>query len=152
MSRAERRRQEREAQQARSARRTAPFWIIGGFAAAGILGVAIYAQIASPGHHPEPRAAASHPHVVESERYASYPRAEQTYVWAASIPGVLDGMYCFCQCKEHSGHYSLLDCFASDHGAQCDVCMNEAEIAYQMTQQGASLAEIRAEVDRVYGA
>jgi len=125
---------------------------MGGFVAAGLLGVAIYAGITSPGHHPAPRAAEHHPHLVESARYDGYPRAERAYAWAASIPGVLDGLYCHCQCKEHSGHYSLLDCFASDHGAGCDVCMTEVEVAYEMTRQGASLADIRAAVDRTYGA
>ncbi|MBT8461564.1 MAG: PCYCGC domain-containing protein, partial [Gemmatimonadetes bacterium] len=52
-----------------------------------------------------------------------------------------------CECAEHSGHYSLLDCFASDHGARCDICLSEATIAYQMTMAGESLDAVRKEID-----
>jgi hypothetical protein len=102
-------------------------------------------------HHPTPRAASEQSQVVLAAHYAQYPRVEQAYEMAAAVPHVLDGLYCHCSCAEHSGHYSLLDCFASDHGAHCDVCMSEALIAYQMTLNGASLDAIRAEVDRTYG-
>lgn len=102
-------------------------------------------------HHPTPRPAAAQPAVVPSATYAQYPRVAQTYQMAAAIPSVLDGMYCHCDCSKHSGHYSLLECFSTDHGARCDVCMSEAVIAYQMTQDGATLDAIRAEVDRIYG-
>lgn len=103
-------------------------------------------------HHPVPRATADQSHVVGSARYAEYPRVAQSYEMAAAVPAVLDGLYCYCNCGQHAGHYSLLDCFDSDHAARCDVCMSEAVIAYQMTQNGASLDEVRREVDRTYGA
>ena len=46
----------------------------------------------------------------------------------------------------------MLDCFASDHAAACDVCMREAEIAREMVDRGEPLQSIRAEIDRLYGA
>jgi len=153
MSRAARRREARGQGSGRrgASKGKAPLWIMGGSIAAGLLGVMLVAQLNGGGLHPTPRATEHQSHVLSAERYQGYEQVEQTYVWAASIPGVLDGMYCYCHCAEHSGHYSLLDCFASDHGAGCDVCLNEAQVAYRMVQQGASLEDIRNEVDRIYG-
>lgn len=102
-------------------------------------------------HHPTPRVASEQPPVVPSTRYAQYPRVAQTYELAAAVPMILDGLHCYCECSEHSGHYSLLDCFASDHAARCDVCMSEAVIGHGMSRDGAALDAIRAEIDRTYG-
>lgn len=101
--------------------------------------------------HPEPRAMDHAGHVVGHERYEAYPRVAQVYQQAAAVPAVLDGLYCYCECSEHSAHYSLLDCFASDHAARCDVCLSEASIAHRMTRDGASLEQIRAAIDDLYG-
>jgi hypothetical protein len=69
---------------------------------------------------------------------------------AADIPQVLDGLYCHCDCSNHSGHRSLLTCFQDDHGAACDVCLTEAALAFRMTGEGRSLKEIRKAVDDLY--
>ena len=154
MSRAARRREQRDrhSKGGRPSRRWVPFWILGGSALAAILTLsAINAVTESGDRHPEPRAEAEAPHVMPTDRYAEYPRVAEAYELTAAVPSVVDGLYCYCQCSEHSGHYSLLDCFASDHAARCDVCMSEAVIASQMTRGGASLDDIRAEIDRVYG-
>ena len=102
--------------------------------------------------HPEPRSMEHTGHVVAAERYASAPGIEQAYRAAAEIPDVLDGIYCYCLCAEHSGHYSLLDCFASDHAAACDVCLSEAAIAHQGTQKAMTLRQVREAIDELYGA
>jgi hypothetical protein len=102
-------------------------------------------------HHPAPRATVEQPDVVPAARYAEYPRVAETYRMAHAVKAELDGVYCYCNCAKHSGHYSLLDCFTSDHAARCDVCMSEAVITYRMTQSGASLDQIRAEIDDTYG-
>ncbi len=88
--------------------------------------------------------------LMPAARYAGSPRVAETYELAAEIPAVLDGVYCFCLCHQNFGHYSLLDCFTSDHGAGCNICLDEAVLAYQMTQDGGSLDDIRREVDRRY--
>lgn len=153
MSRAERRRQARKG--GTSAPPTTPkqpYWILAVCIGAALLGVGLYAEWTDIGPHPQPRADAHAAQVVPAERYASYNRAEDAYTKAAAIPEVLDGLYCYCLCSQHSGHYSLLDCFLGDHGAACDICMNEAALAYSMVQQGASLEEIRGEIDQLYGA
>lgn len=152
MNRAERRRLEREAGHARSRQAKKPYWILAVCAGAGLLGVGVVAQLTDPGPHPEARVEALAPDVMEAERYSGMGRAMQAYQMAAAIPAILDGLYCYCFCSDHSGHYSLLDCFAGDHGAACDVCMREVDIAYRMTMQGESVAAIRKEIDRVYGA
>lgn len=98
-------------------------------------------------HHPDPRADITAASVVDAARYAAAPDVAATYAAAAEIPQILDGLYCHCDCSQHSGHRSLLTCFESDHGAACDICLAEARIAYQMHQQGQTLDEIRSAVD-----
>jgi hypothetical protein len=73
------------------------------------------------------------------------------YRQVAEIPQVIDGLYCYCDCRYHADHYSLFDCFRDDHGAACDICLVQAELAYRMTQEGRTLQEIRATTDRLYG-
>jgi hypothetical protein len=101
-------------------------------------------------HHPMPRIDAAAKPLMPAARYASMPGVAEVYEWAAEIPGVLDGMYCYCECLTNFNHYSLLDCFMDDHAAGCDVCLREAILAYQMTGQGQGLDEIRQEIDRRY--
>lgn len=125
----------------------------------GLLTVALVAMVMvgandAAGAHPEPRAdaaTAQAAQVVSPGRYAAYPRVAEVYAQAAEIPDVLDGLYCYCDCSKHADHYSLLDCFKSDHGAACDVCLTEAALAYQLHKQGKSLKEIRQAVDDLYG-
>jgi hypothetical protein len=138
---------------ARERRRRNRAWAVAGLsvAAFAVASVAVTRGNAPHNHHQAPRAASEQTTVVASARYAQYPRVAQTYEMAAAVPMILDGLYCYCNCAEHSGHYSLLDCFNSDHAARCDVCMSEAVIGYQMHQDGASLDDIRSEVDRTYG-
>lgn len=134
-------------------RRQRRAWMVAAISVAAFVTVSVAVSRGSgpATHHPAPRLASAQPPVVPSTRFAQFPRVAQTYEMAAAIPMILDGLYCYCQCSEHSGHYSLLDCFASDHGARCDVCMSEAVIGYQMSRNGASLDAIRAEIDQTYG-
>jgi uncharacterized protein with PCYCGC motif len=154
MSRAARRREQRGgghgSRPDRGHRR--PWWILGVCVGAAFLVLGIASQGGSASdHHPTPRAPELASDVVDASRYTGYPRVAEVYETSAAVPHVLDGIYCYCDCSQHSGHYSLLDCFSDDHAARCDVCMSEAVIAYRMTQDGADLDEIRAEVDRNYG-
>jgi hypothetical protein len=116
-----------------------------------ILGLGISSLVGGQSIHPEPRPGVHAGDVVSPERYAAYPRIQAAYEKAAAIPHILDGIYCHCDCEHHSGHYSLLDCFRDDHGAHCDVCMAEAELAHAMVQRGGTLDEIRAAIDGFYG-
>lgn len=101
-------------------------------------------------HHPDPRDNVTAAEVQSSSRYADYPQIAAVYDMAAAIPGVLDGLHCYCDCDRHSGHRSLLTCFRDDHGAACDICLEEAELAYTMTNEGRSLKQIRRSIDDLY--
>jgi hypothetical protein len=70
------------------------------------------------------------------------------YALAAKIRPVLYQQPCYCYCDRHAGHKSLLDCFTSTHGAECDVCQKEAVLSYQLTQKGKTPAQIRAAIIR----
>jgi len=103
------------------------------------------------GDHPDPRPDITAASVIPAERYEAYARIRAVYAQAAEIPQVLDGVHCYCECAQHSGHRSLLSCFESDHAAACDICLTEAAIAYRMTKDGSSLDEVRAAIDELYG-
>jgi hypothetical protein len=154
--------------QARQKRRTAPGrrrWRVPApiLALAGILavlaGAAALKSTGPAGHghdhgpvvHPAPRADVNAAMIVAPGRYVGYPRIAEVYRQVAAIPEVIDGLYCYCDCRYHADHYSLLDCFRDDHGAGCDICMTQAALAYRMTGEGRSLDEIRETTDRLYG-
>ena len=127
-------------------------WIVAGGAGVGLALVLLRGGAGAPGH-PEPRADASAAAagVMPPSFFASNPRAMQAYQAAREVPEMLDGLYCYCQCNEHLGHRSLLICFHSQHGAGCDVCIDEALQAQEMTRQGRSLADIRTAIDLAFG-
>src|SRR5215831_15164524 len=54
---------------------------------------------------------------------------------ARAMPEVLAQQPCYCYCKR-KGHRSLLDCFASDHASDCDICVREAIFAGQERENG----------------
>lgn len=133
---------------ARGAARSRLLGIAGLFVLA--IGVVVVTGRGSRSHHPQPRVDVTAEAVVPAARYASYPRIAEVYRQASRIPQVLDGLYCYCRCSEHAGHYSLLDCFKSDHGANCDVCLSQAAVAYRMTEDGEELGAIRKATDRLF--
>ena len=67
------------------------------------------------------------------------------YSAANEIPVVLAQQPCYCYCKRR-GHRSLLDCFATKHAADCDICVREAIFALQEHKQGKSAEQIRTEI------
>lgn len=153
MSRAARRRAGRGGKRgSRGSFNKAPIWIMSGSILAAVLVVAVVAGPRGNGmsHHPTPRVEAMSSQVMPAARYASTPGVAEVYEYAAAIPEVLDGMFCYCECLRNFNHYSLLECFMNDHAAACDICLREAILAYQMTSQGDQLDAIREEVDRRY--
>ena len=117
---------------------------------AGAIGYRVLSGRGASSHHPEPRAQVTADAVVAADRYAAEPDVARIYKLAAMIPEVLDGLHCYCECARNFDHRSLLTCFESDHGAACDICLREAEIAAQMTADGRSLDEIRARIDGLF--
>lgn len=68
------------------------------------------------------------------------------YALAAKLKPVLFQQPCYCYCDRHAGHKSLLDCYVTTHGSECDVRQKEAVLAYQLTRKGKSPAQIRSAI------
>jgi hypothetical protein len=117
------------------------------------LGAAAFLLMPRGSHHPDPRpdAQALAMTVLPATDFGGSPDAAEAYDIARQIPQTLDGLYCHCHCRDHMRHRSLLTCFQSDHASQCDICMGEARLAFQMLQEGRTLDEIRTAVDKTYG-
>ncbi len=80
-------------------------------------------------------------------------KAAKAYKLAKEIPHVLDKVFCYCYCEYHPKikHKSLKSCFATDHGANCNICQNQAIMAYELYKQGLSTDKIvQAENQRFY--
>ncbi len=44
-------------------------------------------------------------------------RVREAYTIAREIPEVLDGLYCYCRCRENFGHKTLLSCYVDTHAS-----------------------------------
>jgi hypothetical protein len=73
---------------------------------------------------------------------------QNAYILAARVKKILYQQPCYCHCDRSQGHKSLLDCFASKHGAGCGVCIREAIYSYEQSRQGKNAAQIRAGIER----
>jgi hypothetical protein len=124
--------------------------VIAGGAAVG-LGIVLLAGRSRVSHHPEPRPGVTAISVLPPAVVPHVPQAAEAYAAARSVPGLLDGLYCHCHCRENANHRSLLTCFESEHGAYCDICMGEAMLAAQMAAGGSSLGQIRQAIDARFG-
>jgi hypothetical protein len=49
------------------------------------------------------------------ERFSG--KVRRAYTIARTIPEVLDGLYCYCRCRENSGHKNLLSCYVDTHAS-----------------------------------
>ena len=76
------------------------------------------------------------------------PLNRNVYTMAAKIKPVLYQQPCYCYCDRHAGHRSLLDCYVSTHGTECDICQKELIFAYLQTQKGKTPAQIREAIIR----
>ena len=99
--------------------------------------------------HPEPRPGITAAAVLPADRVPK--RARAVYDQAREIPGVLDGIYCHCDCAERDGLRSLLSCFETEMVASCRICSGQAKLAYELHRRGKTLDEIRASVDAKFG-
>jgi Protein of unknown function with PCYCGC motif len=75
----------------------------------------------------------------------------QAYLVAREHPDLLAQLDCYCGCEQNEGHKSLLDCFRTNHGASCDICIGEAVTAEQMLTQGTPIDQIRDALRTRYG-
>ncbi len=44
-------------------------------------------------------------------------KVRRAYAIARAIPEVLDRLYCYCRCRENSGHKNLLSCYVGKHAS-----------------------------------
>lgn len=73
-------------------------------------------MLPSPPFHKDPENAKPFPRLVPASYFRSQPLVARAYRIASAIPEVLAQQPCYCYCDKF-GHGSLLDCYASDHGA-----------------------------------
>jgi hypothetical protein len=122
-------------------------WIVAGVAGLAVAGV-LLSRGGQAALHPEPRPGVTAERQLPLGLVLGTPaRAAAAYAAARSAPQLLDGLYCHCECAKHFGHRSLLTCFESDHGGQCDICMGEALLATRLAAGGSALAQIRRAID-----
>jgi hypothetical protein len=70
------------------------------------------------------------------------------YVVAARVKKALYQQPCYCYCDRSHGHGSLLDCFTSKHGSDCETCIREALYTYEQSRKGKTPAQIREGIER----
>lgn len=126
-------------------------WIVAAGAGVAVVGVLLMGRGSGVVVHPDPRPGVTAERVLPPSLVLNTPGAAEAYAAARSAPQLLDGLYCHCECSKHFGHRSLLTCFESDHGAQCDICMGEAVLATRLAGQGNSLDDIRRAIDQRFG-
>jgi hypothetical protein len=68
-----------------------------------------------PPFYASPEEARPFPRILSPD-FFSHPKVARAYRVAQQIPGVLAQQPCYCWCDKF-GHGSLLDCFATNHGA-----------------------------------
>jgi hypothetical protein len=84
------------------------------------------------------------------------PMALRGYQIAVTESEMLARLPCYCGCGQDPEYTSLLDCFLDpdggfrSHGANCQVCLEQAEDAAQWKSEGLSTKEIRDRTDAEY--
>ncbi len=123
-----------------------------------ILAVSAMAQSPSQGKLPVLRLPAVDPRLLPRPPEV----IQAAYRYAAEHPEVLRYVPCFCGCNE-MGHRSSEDCFVkrrskngtvtewNEHGIACAMCIAVAERAKTMCEAGASMTEVRADIEKRYG-
>ncbi len=102
---------------------------------------------ASPPYYGDPRGI-TFPKTMPPDRFA-VSKTRDAYHVAAEIPETLAQMPCYCSC-DRIGHKSLLDCYADEHAAYCDICQDSALWSEKRVKQSASIATIRQEIASRY--
>ena len=111
-----------------------------------MMGAAVVPPLVSAQEEPVPPVQFSSPlpKVLSQDRF-DHPVLKRAYAAAEKNKAMVATLPCYCWCSR-MGHRSLLDCFASNHGANCDVCMQEVILADEMARKGKTAAQIRAAI------
>ena len=75
----------------------------------------------------------------------------KAYQIAQDDPALLAQLHCYCGCDKADGHRNLLDCYRTEHGAHCEICVGEANDAEAMAKRGMSIDQIRDALRARYG-
>ncbi len=126
-------------------------WVIAGAAGAALVIVVASGRQSHRVVHPDPRPGVTAERVLPAGLLPDARGVVEAYAAARNAPQILDGVFCYCQCARNFGHRSLLTCFESDHGSQCDICMREAVLAAQLSGRGVTLQQIRRAIDEQFG-
>jgi hypothetical protein len=86
--------------------------------------------------------------VLPSEQF--FGEAQAAYEAAKECPDLIANLFCYCGCDVTDHHSSLLDCFTSNHSADCTICQEEVFIGLGMKKQGKTLAEIQRAIDEKF--
>lgn len=86
------------------------------------------------------------PQTLSPDKF-DHPILKRAYAAAGRHREIVAQLPCYCWCSR-MGHRSLLDCFASNHGANCDICIKEVLLADGMVKKGKTVAQIREAVIR----
>jgi hypothetical protein len=131
-------------------------WVLG--LAVCALTVASYAQWSIPAddipaYHPSaPLKVSALPPILSGAKLTGenfrYPWQVHVYQQAARIGNVIYQLPCYCRCDRALGHTSLRSCYEGLHGTECSTCAKEAFLAYRLTREGKTPAEIRASINR----
>ena len=84
-----------------------------------------------PAHYESPPT--SLPPTLAPEKFPG--KTREAYQAAKDIPQTLAQLPCYCHCDRGMGHKSLHSCFEDDHAAHCDLCVNEALMAYRLQKE-----------------
>lgn len=95
-----------------------------------------------PAYHAQPPTGEL-PSTVQPAIYTGDKLVFNAYAVAARVKKILYQEPCYCHCDRSSGHGSLLDCFAGQHGARCDICQKEAFYSYEQSRHGKNATQIR---------
>jgi hypothetical protein len=94
-----------------------------------------------PAFHAQPPTAAL-PATLSPDLFSD-PVVQNAYTVAARVRKVLYQEPCYCHCDRSQGHTALLDCFASKHASDCQICVREDLYTYEQTHKGKTPTQIR---------
>lgn len=84
------------------------------------------------------------------------------YLAVPAHADILKELNCYCGCMDYNDpHDSLYRCFIvgiddngvhwTDHGSSCGICLMEVRDAVKLAEEGKSIDEIKAHIDKTYG-
>jgi hypothetical protein len=114
---------------------------------ASAAGEIVLAQGGNEAAHPAAKGAAPK-EVLAPDQF--FGKAQTGYDAAKQCPEVIAKLFCYCGCDMTDSHTSLLDCFTTDHGADCAICQDEAIMALDLKQQNKSMADIQKAIDKKF--